>query len=470
MMRLGLLMLLLCGSVRAVHLNQTGEGEVLLVPYFTVNNQLNTLVEVVNHSQWPTALKVNVRERLYGEAVLTYNVYLAGFDSWSFALVATESTVQGYTGDDSVMHLTGDGSCAFNLNQPATELTPPNYQWGPDETERMREGFIEVIEMGRLEGDASLAIMANQAGEAGACATLAALVTEDNLMLQPPAGELGADVSLIDVASGINYGYPALALTDFFTGNEFRHASPDDSSLSLDAAAPEAWLPDGGDYRRLQFESGIDAVSAVLSKQAIYFTYDVLDLVAGATDVALTLPTKRFYRMQDQPIEIFQPPFLNNNSRDSECPGNPAAWVGLIEVIWDREEQEDQPQTGGGIRPPPPPMPSMCYGTLTVSMRLPEVASLGISPITGSNLLWDFSTPAIAVATKAGYARIEPITIFPFIEGTDPEDQQVYQVVGIPVMGVAFQRYVNAAAGPGLLAQYGGAQALKSRVLVRPKP
>jgi hypothetical protein len=471
MMRLGLLMLLLGGSVQAVQLNQAGEGEVLLVPYFTVNNQLNTLVEVVNHSQWPTALKVNVRERLYGEAVLTYNVYLAGFDSWSFALVATESTVQGFAGDDSLMHLTGDDSCALNLDQPATELTPPDYQWGPDETERMREGFIEVIEMGRVAGDASAAILANQAEEAGACELLGTIVTEDSLELQSPTGEIGADVSLIDVASGINYGYPALALSEFFAVNEFRHVAPDDSSLSLDAAAPEAWLPDGDDYRILHFESGIDAVSAVLSRQAIYFTYDVLDLVGGAADVSLTLPTKRFYRQQDQAIELYQRPFLNDSSRDRQCPGNPAAWVDLLEVIWDREEQEDIVSTGGvGIRPPTTPNPSMCYGTLTMSMRLPEAEQHFISPITGSNLIWDFTSPATAVATSAGYARIEVRTVYPFIEGTDPEDQQEYEVVGLPLMGVAFQRYVNASAGPGLLAQYGGAQALKYRVLVRPKP
>jgi hypothetical protein len=469
MMRLGLLMLLLSGCVQAVQLNQAGEGEVLLVPYYTVNNQLNTLVEVVNHSQWPTALKVNVRERLYGEAVLTYNVYLAGFDSWSFALVATESMVQGYTGDDSLMHLTGDDSCAFNLDQGATELTPPDYQWGPDETERMREGFIEVIEMGRVAGDAAVAILANQAGQAGACEALAPLVTEDSLELHPPSGELGADVSLIDVASGINYGYPALALSDFFAANEFRHVAPDDSSLSLDAAAPEAWLPDGDDYRRLQFESGIDAVSAVLSRVSIYVPYDILDLVGGATDVALTLPTKRFYRWQDLPFEIYHPPFLSNHNNNGECPGNGYGRVEFSTLIWDREEQQDTVSTGGVLRPPSPPSPGMCYNTVTLTMRLPETEQRYISPITGSDLLWDFTSPYRAV-TKAGYFRTTTNMEYPFIEGTDPEDQQEYEVVGLPLMGVAFQRYVNASAGPGLLAKYGGAQALKSRILVRPKP
>jgi hypothetical protein len=468
MMRLGLTMLLLAGSVQAVHLNQTGEGEVLLVPYYTVNNQLNTLVEVVNNAQWPTAVKINFRERLYGEAVLTYNVYLAAYDSWSFALAPTASSVQGFAGDDSLMHLTGDESCVLNLNQPVTELMPPDYLWGPDETERMREGFIEIIEMGHVAGEALTAIVANQQGEDGACETLQAIVAEDSIGLQPPTGHLSADVSLIDVASGINYGYPVIALSDFFAVNETRHVAPDDSSLSLDAAAPEAWLPDGDDFRRLQFASGIDAVSAVLSRLSLFFTYDIEYLVGAATDVALTLPTKRFYR-QDLPFESYHPPFLNNTNRSNECPNNPFGRVDIYSAIWDREEQQEFPSTGGVTRPPPPPQPGMCYSTVTLNMRLPGSNALDYSPITGSYLMWKFITPSNAVI-EAGHVRIEFVSDESVIEGTDPDEQQVYQVTGIPVMGVALQRYTNASAGPGLLAQYGGAQALKYRVYVTPQP
>jgi len=70
-----LLLVLVSCQVSAVRVNPQGIGEVLLVPYYTVNNGLNTTVAVTNTSEDVKAIKLNIREGLNGHSVLNYNVY-----------------------------------------------------------------------------------------------------------------------------------------------------------------------------------------------------------------------------------------------------------------------------------------------------------------------------------------------------------------------------------------------------------
>lgn len=80
----------------------------LLVPYYTVNNNLNTTVSVTNPTDAPKAVKITFREGLNGYAVLSYNVYLDAFDTWVFALASQISNIAGYVGQNTVAHYSFD--------------------------------------------------------------------------------------------------------------------------------------------------------------------------------------------------------------------------------------------------------------------------------------------------------------------------------------------------------------------------
>ena len=67
---------------QAVHLSQTGLGQVLIFPYYTVrttsnNNSYTTLLSIVNASDDTKALKVRFLEGQRGAQVMDFNLFLA---------------------------------------------------------------------------------------------------------------------------------------------------------------------------------------------------------------------------------------------------------------------------------------------------------------------------------------------------------------------------------------------------------
>ncbi len=52
-------LLLTSFNVSAVFVNNKGFGEALIIPYYTVNNDLNTLVSITNTSEQAKAVKIH---------------------------------------------------------------------------------------------------------------------------------------------------------------------------------------------------------------------------------------------------------------------------------------------------------------------------------------------------------------------------------------------------------------------------
>jgi len=117
-----LLLWVLSFQAEAVFVNSKGKGEVILVPYYTVNNNLNTSVTITNTKETPKAIKITLREGLNGLPVLSYNVYLGGYDTWTFVMGAIPSSIPGYEGELSGGLLSGDQSCAPLFNKAKTEF------------------------------------------------------------------------------------------------------------------------------------------------------------------------------------------------------------------------------------------------------------------------------------------------------------------------------------------------------------
>ncbi len=471
-----LIILLFSCQASAVYINQQGIGEVLLIPYYTVNNNLNSLVTVTNTSDTSKAVKINVREGLNGYAVLSYNVYLDAYDSWSFGFVPSTSTVTGYVGQGSVKQYTSDHSCAPFLVKNGQEFLPYELIDGPVGMERSREGFIEIIEMGELQDEFIDYADQGNFGTPSDCSAFEAAwlpggawdadtggaVTQH---MVPASGDLMAEANLVNVAEGIDFSIPVVAMSGFFNTESVAHFNPGDTSLSLDAAAPYATVFANEKSYQLGFETGIDAVSAVLMVDELIANYVLDTIVAGKTEAVFSQPARRFYVSEQGNNNL--PPYNAMNHPRLFCPTetntNELSQYGGTTVNWLLSDRESQLEVLNLVLDPPPPryVPALCDSVSVWQLLLP--GQFGVTPgITASSYDLSIATPARAV-TENGFIKINFLDTRPLV-GSDLNNNTHVEMMGIPIIGFTLQQFSNASAGPGLLAQYGSSKRMKPKL------
>ncbi|MGJ8664022.1 MAG: hypothetical protein ACSHWU_10235 [Marinicella sp.] len=464
----GLVLLLLFSiASQAVHQSTNGQGQVVLVPYYTVNNQLNTLVEVTNNSDQAKAIKVNIREGLNGYAALSYNVYLDAYDSWIFALIPIESDAPGFEGQPTAAQVTMDNSCAPFLLRYKEDFLSDHLNDGPQNLARVREGFIEIIEMGGVATGDSLATAIDMGGIGipTSCVTVEGYWEGFNEWVGPDlvaaSGGLSAEAAVVNVGEGINFPIPTVALADFWATGEWRHTSPDDTSLSLDAAEAKAFIFNQGQGHHFSFERGIDAVSAVLMTEQVYAKYDISRGINAQTELIFTFPTRRFYWLDSL---ADSPPFNQSDAAVLNCSENFYSGVNLDLEKFDRESLQDIDPGNGGVVTPPTIYPAVCGTTFITSIMDPSDPPRSPS-ITGSENYNQIFSLLSYGATESGYLEIgfretQPLT------ATAINSAQIYELSGLPVLGFTLQQYTNSGAQAGLLAQYGGSQAVNVKRVI----
>jgi hypothetical protein len=472
---IGLSGMLIPFRTSAVHINHKGLGDVAIIPYYTVNNNLNTLVSVTNTTTDGKAIKINIREGLHGYATLSYNVYLDGNDTWTFALFPTDSTVSGYEGQESASHATADTSCAPYLNKSGQEFLPFELTDGPNNLQRTREGFIEVIEMGSIT-PTSPAFSAAHHGSTPVPANCTYFIQawqengiwhEDSggnshTNLSPTTGGLMVEAQLVDVADGINYSIPTITLDGFHADATIAHVNPGETSLSLDAAEPVAQVIANRKTYQLQFDSAIDAVSAVLMSDKLMATYALDSIVDGKTEVVYTQPTRRFYLGLNN-LDA-EPPF-NSMTSVPGCESNSYGGIEINQTLFDRESQKDIDPHGTIGTPPPTIEDAICGLIFVQNMILPGQTAPANSSITHSSNFSNVLTPDIPHATQNGYIQTEFLGAR-HLDAAEVNTGAAIELHGIPIIGVSLQRFTNAGAAEGLLVQYGGAQLFKSTTKV----
>ncbi|WP_223789843.1 hypothetical protein [Marinicella meishanensis] len=444
------------GPAWSVHVNPRGSGEVLLIPYYTVNNGLNTLVTVTNTTAETKAVKVTFREGLNGHPVLTYNVYMAAFDMWSMAVVPSESDVAGQVGQVTARQLSGDNSCAPFLDKSGTEFTTEHITDGPDDLARLREGYIEVIDMAMSNGPPIGWADLGGSGRPGNCEQI-----EQSWDVQsgiwgrgdplryfvPASGGLKAEVNLVDVANGLNFSYPAVALDGVFAEDVFFHSHPMDGSLSLDVAANEWVQQSGGQIPQTRvFDSGIDAVSAALMADQLLSTYALDEFILGQTEVVYTQPTRRFYQNEEAVLPPFQADPMQTACDVATVSASDYGGSLVQTTFYDREAQADVA------------VQAICGSVMVHQLVLP--GTTGHPTITASNNRIVVTTPAENLTPSGHFSTTFPQAVP--LQATDPETSEIVSISGLPVIGLVLTRFTNQNAQPGLLAQYGGAQSLLS--------
>ena len=441
--------LLFALSSQAVHVSPQGRGEVLIYPYYSVNNNLNTLYSVVNTTDQAKALRVRFLEGENADEVLIFSVYLGHYDVWTAALVATTSTLSGHVGESSVSHITADVSCAPFLNKAGQEFLP--YEIDLDspnnDLRRATDGHIEIIEMAVVTNevnDSADAISHLPSGLPSSCAQIQAAWEIDGYWsldrtadTSPPSGGLIGNASLINVSEGIQMSYDAIALEQFWQGQGL-HNEPGLTEPNLNSGAPQSQVLHQGQLLTAQWLSGAEAVSAVLMQETIYNEYDYERFANGRSEWVATFPTK---------------PFHTNNSNEA-IPPFVSLWDGLQACeaftyeIWDRNEfvtVEDScnilcPPNFGGVK--------MCYSANIIEFIDPEETPGSNTKIFGSDNQVVISGSNQSQVTPNGWATLKFRT-----QASEPVEGTGFK--GLPVVGFMAQQYTNANAQAGLLAQYG---------------
>ncbi len=442
------------------YINPEGTGQVLIYPYYSVNNDLNTLYSVVNTTSDTKAVKVRFLEGENSLEVLDFNVYLSAFDVWTGALVATASTQAGHLGEPSASHVTSDTSCAPFLNKAGQEFLPFTIDAdglavlaGNTSMRRATDGHFEIIEMATFTGSTVAWADHTNVGTPTSCGSIQGDWSDNGIYDTADedvvTGGLFGSASIVNVGEGLAMTYDAIAIDEFWVGGAGNHSEPGSLLPSLGEGDSSSTVFDEGVAVTSSYLSGAEAVSSMFTKQSIYNEYALDTFIDGKSEWVISFPTKNFH--VDVPVAI--PPFTTEWNGVNACHE-------FELTIWDREEQLEI-LTVGGVSPRPPAgaNPSLCKEVNVVEFILPAGVAGVESSIMGSDNLVTVTTPAAAV-TESGWANM---TFSDAGYVTAPIAGPAY--LGLPVAGFSASQFSNGGAGAGLLAQYAGLFVHKGNVV-----
>jgi hypothetical protein len=271
-------------------------------------------------------------------------------------------------------------------------------------------------------------------------------------------------MSLINVNSGNEYSYTAVALANYSTNNLYAASGLPQPDLTEAFPPISLVFASNATYQSTWGLGSADPVSAVLMHDNVLNEY-VLDTITNSgTDWVVTMPTKRFY----VPVaahatpKFFVGPFQRNFTPTGSCDD-----VSLN--IYDREENTSS--TPLSFSPPPPTSTnSVCWEANVITFNNSNVlGSVNVANIpTGFqdgwlNLGWTPNGSATAAHQMVNTAN----TVITPLGGTAVTGQTV-TYVGVPVVGFAVESFANGAVGtPPVLSNYGGTFTHRTTTLIR---
>ena len=181
--------------------NASGTGHMLFTPYYTANDGLATLVNIVNVDPANgKAVKVRFRGASNSDDVLDFTLFLSPGDVWSGAVLQDAATGKAMlsTNDKSCTipaAKAGDGSANWPVAFKTQRL--PGYVGEGTQAALTREGYVEVLNMANIRPGSDLYEATKHVDGVAPCGTL----DYDNLLS-----------TSTDVSAAMSYGL------DFPTG------------------------------------------------------------------------------------------------------------------------------------------------------------------------------------------------------------------------------------------------------------
>jgi hypothetical protein len=491
-----------------MHINERGLGEVLIYPFYSAANGNDTYIHVVNTTSFAKAVKVRFIESQNSREVLDFNLYLSPEDAW--AAVVTKNP-----NGNGAMVRTVDNSCTVprlgtgglgqfaGVTSGARKDQPfVNYAYdlageADRVVERTLEGYVEIIEMGRITNVAPrnfvTALTHTPAGTPTNCNVLVNAWSIVNgvtgaWLLNPlqdfsvwdaagSAGGLYGFGVVINVQEGTSIGYDAVAIDNFvFPTDPALHTNSGDLFPSLASGQTDVAIVEDAAVSFHTFTPGVgtpagstNAVSALLMTQTISNDYVIDPAIAASSDWVVTFPTKRLYVDLGAPV-------TNAALRPFTRRWNPALSQACEPVgmsIWDREEAIVVTSTGPIFSPAPPATPTTEFNLC----KEVNVISFG-----GSNSALNASNrilSGLAPNYKEGWARLSFTTGFNLAAlqaGTATQQAQPNARTlasdgaaifnGLPAVGFSVYSYQNGQLPGGVLSNYSASNKHKTTILV----
>lgn len=140
-------------SAQAVNLATDGLGQVLIFPYYTTRAGWTTLFNITNTSDQIVAIKVRFHEGLNSRDVFDFNVIMSPFDVWNGWVENGSDNTPVFKTEDKTctaptLPSTGVSFSDGILTNGVRAYTSDAADGGPTDTDRMREGYLEVVMMG----------------------------------------------------------------------------------------------------------------------------------------------------------------------------------------------------------------------------------------------------------------------------------------------------------------------------------
>ncbi|MET1080909.1 MAG: hypothetical protein ABWY06_23090 [Pseudomonas sp.] len=383
---------------QAVNMSQTGQGQVLIFPYYTVRGGHDTYLSLLNSSDVPTLVTVRFWTSIDSVRASSFDLYLAPHDQWTGGITATVGGAKLISSDRSCTEPSiPHGGLLLGLN------LPPDYSM-----DIVREGYLEVFEIGEIKDPAIIAGMSQAAGSPSC-----------NLRPTPgffaaldsPTGILSGTATLINVAGGAQYGYEPVALEHFsqpsdilWTGVTLAHSDHTSQVLDKGRVVTSTW------------ERGIDAISAVLMHASMSNEFVLEPTTLSGTDWVVTMPTNVDY-------PSVAPPF--------------AAGRCQFEFVGDATVRDREGRASKFNLPVESPLVA------------PAALCNNVSVLTfnNANLLASAHSENLGVSPDNGWAE------FKFQGALVSREGHRYK--GLPVIGFMVHDFVNGNVG-GLLSNYGG--------------
>lgn len=416
-------------AAHAVHVNPDGLGQVLLYPYYTVQNNFVTAIHVVNTTDQVKAVKVRFLEGKNSQEVLDFNLYLSPHDVWTGTVVPDAAAGAKIT--------SADNSCIAPRQIPAGgeafRNTVFSTEPGATDPNRRAEGYVEVIEMGVIDPLSTLGLAATHS-TAGVPADCAAIASADHsgdmsAAVSAPTGGLFGSGHLVSVDGGVRTSYDPTAL-DAFSDSSLWTTSGNILPSLADVSPPVADIIDGNSAVAFNASQGreIDAVSAVLTQDVIANEYTIDAGRLSQTDWIVTFPTKRFYVTDSN---IGPAPFQNmwNSSTLTACHD--------VEFqYYNREEAGITPGSGDFSPEPPTPGFALCNEVNTLTLYRSNVAQArlfgAVSTAAALAVDFDYGWMSIEFARDPAGSAYGSISSFDGVT-----------VSGLPVIGFSASRNVN---------------------------
>jgi hypothetical protein len=477
-------------------------GDKLLGAIYNTEAGNETYVNIVNTSASAKAVKFRMREGRGSEDSLDFHVYLSPYDMWTAALTRNSS--------GQVVLVTNDTSCTapFVTNNPdttgaiaRTTYIPSIY--GGDAEQRVREGYIEIIEMADFGSDTSRPDdYSDRAGRSSAmtgrdiawatkhtagvpndCASVRAFNVGANTPQTVagrgfgyPKGGLFGNMAVINVGQGTYLTYEMDALKSGFlrvNGNIFF------SQNSLPSSTITQWTADRGlvfekggqlnyfdlpDLSTITLAGGLPTatvnyrtsiltavgelagkISGVLLAQDVTNEYIVSSVLNASTDWVITFPTKRFHTnyAYDRATGA---PTPNSSAMDNSTDG----------YIFPFSSGFNQ-RLGEACDP-------ISFKNIRDREERTQVGDIDFSPgrPEGSSICYEmnvvsFNDPVLGVPSRVvGGVDTRSNLNVDFSEGWASLEFPATDGVGLPVIGFMAYNLVNSAVTDGVLANYAG--------------